>query len=227
MNPLKSLLKLTSAFAVGAAALTALAVPSVQPDDAELSAKWKGVSLYTLKSKSLNGDTADLKQFDGKVTLVVNVASKCGYTSQYEGLQTLYSELKDKGFTIVGFPSNDFGSQEPGTAEEIATFCTKNYGVTFPMMEKVQTKAGDGQSEIYQYLGTRTQQLPAWNFGKYLIGRDGQPVAYYGSKVTPDSKELRDAISKALDVKPALKPELKPDSKPAQPKDPKKSDAST
>jgi glutathione peroxidase len=134
--------------------------------------------------------------------LVVNVASKCGYTPQYAGLEKLFAELKDKGFVVLGFPCNDFGGQEPGSAEEIQSFCQKNYGVTFPMFAKLQTKAGEGQSELYQYLGARTGSLPSWNFGKYLIGRDGQPIAFYSSKVAPDAKELREAIEKALAAKP-------------------------
>ena len=134
---------------------------------------------------------------EGKVSLVVNVASKCGYTPQYEGLEKLHKELQSKSFSVLGFPSNDFGGQEPGTAEEIVNFCKATYGVTFPMFEKVVTKAGPGQSPVYAYLGT-SGSLPAWNFGKYVIGKDGHVVAYFPSKVTPDAPELRAAIDKAL-----------------------------
>jgi glutathione peroxidase len=154
-------------------------------------------SFYALQTTTLQGRPANLADYAGKVTLVVNVASKCGYTPQYAGLQKLHDELKGRGFSVLGFPSNDFGAQEPGTAEEIATFCQKNYGVTFPMFAKVVTKAGEGQSPIYAFLG-KGGELPAWNFGKYLVGRDGKVIAYFPSKVAPESKELRDAIEKAL-----------------------------
>jgi glutathione peroxidase len=154
-------------------------------------------SFYSLQTTTLQGKPADLADYAGKVALVVNVASKCGYTPQYAGLQKLHDELKDRGFSVLGFPSNDFGAQEPGTAEEIATFCQKNYGVTFPMFAKVVTKAGEGQSPVYAFLG-KGGELPAWNFGKYLVGRDGKVIAYFPSKVAPESKELRDAVEKAL-----------------------------
>ncbi len=154
-------------------------------------------SLYALETTTLQGQPAPLAQYAGKVTLVVNVASKCGYTPQYAGLQKLHDELAGRGFSVLGFPSNDFGAQEPGTAEEIATFCQKNYGVTFPMFSKVVTKAGEGQSPVYAFLG-KGRELPSWNFGKYVVGRDGKVVAYFPSKVAPDAKELRDAIEAAL-----------------------------
>jgi len=154
-------------------------------------------SLYSLKAKTLQGQPADLSQFKGKVSLVVNVASQCGFTPQYAGLQKLHEELNPRGLAVLGFPSNDFGSQEPGSSEEIATFCKKNYGVSFPMFSKVVTKAGADQSPIYSFLG-KSGQLPNWNFGKYLVGKDGQVIAFFPSKVAPESKELRDAIETAL-----------------------------
>lgn len=154
-------------------------------------------SFYDFKTKTLEGKPADLGMYKGKVSLVVNVASKCGYTPQYEGLEKLQKEKGGKDFNVLGFPSNDFGGQEPGTAEEIVTFCKLTYGVTFPMFEKVVTKAGAGQSPIYSYLGT-SGSLPAWNFSKYVIGKDGTIVAFFPSKVTPDAPELRAAIDKAL-----------------------------
>src|ERR1700704_3587945 len=130
-------------------------------------------SFYDLKTSYLDGKPADLGAFRGKVTLAVNVASKCGFTPQYEGLEKLNRELAGKGFAVLGFPSNDFGNQEPGTAQEIAEFCRLTYGVTFPMFEKVVTKAGASQSPIYSFLGT-TGNLPAWNFSKYVVGKDGK-----------------------------------------------------
>jgi len=154
-------------------------------------------SFYALKTTTLQGQPADLSQYAGKVALVVNTASQCGFTPQYEGLEKLYEEYKDKGLVVLGFPSNDFGGQEPGTAEEIATFCKKNYGVTFPMFSKVVTKAGPDQSPIYSYLG-QSGSLPSWNFGKYIVARDGRVVGYFESKVKPESAELRGAIDEAL-----------------------------
>jgi glutathione peroxidase len=154
-------------------------------------------SFYALKANALSGTPVDLKTFEGKVTLVVNTASNCGYTPQYKGLQALHTELAPKGFSVLGFPSNDFGGQEPGSAQEIKTFCEKNYGVTFPMFSKVVTKAGPDQSQVYAWLG-QTGNLPKWNFSKYLVDKHGKVVGFYPSDVKPDSPELRQAIEKAL-----------------------------
>jgi len=154
-------------------------------------------SFYALKTTTLQGQPADLSQYAGKVALVVNVASQCGLTPQYAGLQKLYDELKGKGFVVLGFPSNDFGGQEPGSAEEITSFCQKNYGVTFPMFSKLVTKAGPDQSEIYGVLG-KTGSLPTWNFAKYLVAKDGKVVQFFASKITPDAPELRQAIDAEL-----------------------------
>lgn len=154
-------------------------------------------SFYALKTTSLGGQPVDLKTYEGKVTLVVNTASQCGYTPQYKGLQQLHTELAPRGFSVLGFPSNDFGGQEPGSASEIKTFCERNYGVTFPMFSKVVTKAGADQSPVYVYLG-QTGNLPKWNFSKYLVGKDGKVLAFFPSNVTPESPELRQAIDKAL-----------------------------
>jgi glutathione peroxidase len=154
-------------------------------------------SLYALKTKTLQGQPADLGQYQGKVTLVVNVASECGFTPQYAGLEKLHRELSGRGFSVLGFPSNEFGAQEPGSPGEIAAFCEKNYGVTFPLFEKVITKAGPGQSPVYAFLG-QSGRFPTWNFAKYLVGKDGRVIQSYPSKVAPDSAELRDAILTAL-----------------------------
>jgi glutathione peroxidase len=154
-------------------------------------------SLYDLKTETLQGQPADLSVYRGKVTLVVNTASECGYTPQYEGLEKLHRELSGKGFSVLGFPSNDFGGQEPGTAQQIAEFCRRNYGVSFPMFAKLSTKPGPGQSPIYKFLGA-TGNLPAWNFSKYVVGRDGKVAAFFPSAVTPEAAELRSAIVKAL-----------------------------
>jgi glutathione peroxidase len=156
-----------------------------------------GSSLYDLRTTSLLGEPADLGSYRGKVTLVVNVASECGYTPQYQGLEKLHRELSGKGFAVLGFPSNDFGGQEPGTPQQIATFCRLTYDVTFPMFAKVSTLAGPSQSPIYKFLGT-TGHLPAWNFTKYVVGKDGKVVAFFPSEVTPEAPALRNAIAKAL-----------------------------
>jgi glutathione peroxidase len=161
------------------------------------SAGAQAQSFYDLATRTLDGKPATLGQYRGSVSLVVNVASFCGYTPQYAGLEKLYRELKGKGVNVLGFPSNDFGEQEPGSAQEIATFCRTNYDVTFPLFEKVVTRRGTGQSPIYAFLG-RSGNLPAWNFGKYVIGRDGKVVAFFPSDVTPDDPKLRAAITSAL-----------------------------
>jgi glutathione peroxidase len=162
-----------------------------------MMARAEVTSFYDLKTTTLAGKPVELKDYAGKVALVVNVASKCGYTPQYKGLQALYTELAPKGFVILGFPSNDFGGQEPGTAEEIKTFCELNYGVTFPLFSKVVTKPGPDQSPLYTWLG-QSGNLPKWNFSKYLIGKDGKIIAFYPSGVKPDAPELRAAIDAAL-----------------------------
>jgi glutathione peroxidase len=154
-------------------------------------------SFYELQTKALDGKPSDLGQYKGKVALVVNVASQCGFTPQYKGLQALRDEMKGRGFEVLGFPSNDFGGQEPGSPEEIATFCQKNYGVTFPIFQKLVTKEGAEQSPIYAWLG-QSGNLPKWNFSKYVIGKDGTVRAFFGSKTTPEDAALREAIEKAL-----------------------------
>ena len=154
-------------------------------------------SFYDLKVSTLAGQPADLGAYRGKVALVVNVASQCGYTPQYAGLEKLYRDMAPKGVVVLGFPSNDFGGQEPGTAEEIQQFCKRTYDVTFPLFEKVVTKAGAGQSPVYAFLG-ESGNLPGWNFSKYVVDRNGKVVAFFPSRVAPDAPELRAALEKAL-----------------------------
>ena len=154
-------------------------------------------SLHDLKTTTLGGAPADLSDYRGKVVLAVNVASECGLTPQYAGLQALHDALAPRGFTVLGFPSNEFGGQEPGSPEQIQTFCSRNYGVTFPMFSKLVTKAGTEQSPIYSYLG-KSGSLPTWNFAKYLLDKDGKIVKFFNSKVTPEDPELRAAIDAAL-----------------------------
>jgi len=179
--------------AFGATALAIIAV-SVALSGAR---QRPSVSFYDLKTSTLLGAPADLGAYRGKVSLVVNVASYCGYTPQYAGLERLHRELQGQGFAVLGFPSNDFGGQEPGAGQEIADFCRLTYGVTFPMFAKVSTRPGASQSPIYAFLGA-TGNLPAWNFSKYVVGRNGRVLNFFPSDVTPDSPELRQAITRAL-----------------------------
>jgi glutathione peroxidase len=161
------------------------------------SAKGDNVmSFNDLTANTLDGTPKNLSDYKGKVLVVVNTASECGYTPQYAGLQQLYESYKDKGVVVLGFPSNDFGGQEPGTAAEIKTFCEKKYHVTFPMFAKVKTK-GEGQSPVYKFL-TAKHGEPKWNFHKYVVGKDGQVRAAFPSAVKPDSRELKEAIDAAL-----------------------------
>jgi glutathione peroxidase len=155
-------------------------------------------SFYRLTTKTLEGQPADLGIYAGKVSLVVNVARQCGYTPQDAGLERLYRELKDRGFVILGFPSNDFGGQEPGTTTEIRQFCSLNYDVTFPLFEKVVAKPGAGQSPVYANLQEQSGALPGWNFGKYLVGKGGKVAKFYKSGVTPEDPGLRRDIETAL-----------------------------
>ena len=139
----------------------------------------------------------DLCQYTGKVILVVNTASFCGFTNQYEGLEKLYAKYADKGFVVLGFPSNDFGKQEPGSAKEIADFCYNTYGVKFPMFAKSSVQ-GKNVNPLYAELIKATGTTPKWNFYKYLIDRNGKVVDSYISVTTPENKTLVDAIEKAL-----------------------------
>jgi glutathione peroxidase len=153
----------------------------------------KAKSIYDFKVEALDGSTIDFASFKGKKILVVNTASQCGYTPQYEGLEALYKKYQDK-LVIVGFPANNFGGQEPGTNTEIKEFCKKNYGVTFPMAAKVSVK-GDDVAPIYKWLCSKSENgvLDAeigWNFGKFLLDEKGNLINYFPSKVTPMSEEL-------------------------------------
>ena len=153
------------------------------------------LNLTTLSGKSLTPNTVN-----GKVTLVVNVASRCGYTRQYEGLQKLYSAYQGKGLVVLGAPCNQFGGQEPGTAEEIAQFCKRNFGVTFPILSK-QDVNGKNRSKLYQHLisspAGQNKDI-RWNFEKFLVGRDGKVLARFPSSTRPDAPELIKAIVAAL-----------------------------
>ena len=150
-------------------------------------------SIYDFKVEALDGNTIDFSTFKGKKILIVNTASECGYTPQYEGLQKLYDTYKDK-LVIVGFPANNFGGQEPGTNTDIKEFCKKNYGVSFPMAAKISVK-GDDMAPIYKYLTSKSENgvldaVVGWNFGKFLLDEKGNLMQYFPSKVTPMSEEI-------------------------------------
>jgi glutathione peroxidase len=153
-------------------------------------------SFHDLSARRLGGEVEPLRAYAGKVVLVVNTASECGYTPQYEGLQKLFDELSGKGLVVLGFPSNDFGGQEPGSSQEIASFCSTKFGVRFPMFEKVVTR-GEAASPVYRWLATGAGE-PKWNFHKYLVDRSGRLVRAFPSGVTPESAELRAAIEAEL-----------------------------
>ncbi|MCP5102086.1 MAG: glutathione peroxidase [bacterium] len=152
--------------------------------------------------KDIDGKDVSLGQFKGKVVLIVNVASKCGLTPQYEGLQKIYAKYGEKGFVILGFPANNFKGQEPGNDADIKKFCSVNYGVGFPMFSKISVK-GEGIHPLYEFL-TGKESNPEfsgeirWNFDKFLFGRDGKPVARFHPKVKPGAEELIKAVEGAL-----------------------------
>jgi glutathione peroxidase len=148
------------------------------------------------------GKPETLCQYRGKVLLIVNTASYCGYTHQYEGLEALYRKYKDRGLVVLGFPSNDFGSQEPGSNSEIAEFCRLTYGVQFPMFEKSSVTSLKA-NPLFSELVTRTGSSPKWNFHKYLIDRNGNPAGTFASKIEPDDRELVALLEKLLTDKPA------------------------
>jgi len=181
-----------SIYAVVCAALVALAIsiPSRAADS-------PCPSMLDHKLTNLLDQPISLCQFSGKVLLVVNTASECGYTPQYEGLEKLYRRYRDKGFFVLGFPANDFGGQEPGSNKEIAQFCKLNYGVTFPMFAKTSV-VGVNANSLYRALATRTGKPPRWNFHKYLLDRMGQPVAVFESAVEPDDTRITAQIDKLL-----------------------------
>jgi glutathione peroxidase len=159
-------------------------------------------TVYDFTLNTIDGQPAPLSSYKGKIVLLVNVASKCGYTPQYTALESIYEKYKDRGFVIVGIPANNFGAQEPGTNQEIKTFCSSKYHVTFPMMAKVSVKGSD-ITPLYQFLTDKdahpqTGGEIGWNFTKFLVGPDGKVIARFDSKITPDSPEVTSAIEKAL-----------------------------
>jgi glutathione peroxidase len=160
-----------------------------------------GTGLYGFTLNSIDGKPAPLADYKGKVVMIVNVASKCGFTPQYSALESIYEKYKDQGFVILGFPANNFGAQEPGTNAEIKTFCTRKYNVSFPMFAKISVKGAD-QAPLYTYLteqsGTGIAGDIKWNFTKFLVDRNGNVVQRFEPEVTPDSKDVTEAIEKQL-----------------------------
>jgi glutathione peroxidase len=158
-------------------------------------------SVYEFTLPSIDGQPAPLQAYQGKVMLLVNVASKCGYTPQYTALEAMYEQYKNQGLVVVGFPANNFLGQEPGTNEEIKTFCTRKYNVSFPMYGKVSVK-GEDKTPLYQYLTDQTDPSLKgeikWNFTKFLVDRNGNVIARFEPKVSPDAPEVKAAIEKAL-----------------------------
>lgn len=160
-------------------------------------------SIYDIKLKDIDGKDTTLAAYKGKVVLIVNVASRCGYTPQYKGLEATYEKFKGKGFVVLGFPCNQFGSQEPGTNEEIKQFCSSKYNVTFPLFDKIDVN-GANRSPLYVTLAGKDSPFPGdikWNFNKFLIGKDGKIVKRFDSKVAPESEELTKEIEAALAAK--------------------------
>ena len=154
-------------------------------------------SIYDFEALSIQGKPAHLSTQRGKVLLIVNTASYCGFTSQYQGLEDLFAKYQSKGLVVLGFPSNDFGQQEPGSSKEIADFCFNTYGVKFPMFSKAVV-VGAKRNALYEELAKATGNTPQWNFHKYLIDRNGKVLASFPSNVAPDNKTLLAAIEKAL-----------------------------
>lgn len=156
-------------------------------------------NIYDISVKTMDGETKMLSDYKGKVLLIVNVASKCGYTAQYEGLENIYKKYSDKGFEILAFPCNDFGGQEPGTNDEIRTFCESKYNVTFPLFDKIQV-LGNNKSSLYDRLINNSEPAGdiGWNFEKFLIDKNGDITGRYKSKVKPESEDITAAIETEL-----------------------------
>ena len=162
-----------------------------------------GASVYEAPLKDINGKATSLKEYEGKVLLVVNVASKCGLTPQYKALEATQQKYKDKGFSVLGFPCNQFRGQEPGTNEEIQKFCSTKYNVTFPLFDKLEVN-GPKRHPLYQALAGKESPFPGditWNFGKFLIGKDGKVIKRFEPKTAPDAPEVVKAIEEALAAK--------------------------
>ncbi len=170
---------------------------------AALASAWAAESLYDLKLKDLDGKDASFKSYQGQVLLIVNVASKCGYTPQYAGLERLYEKYKGQGLVVLGLPCNQFGGQEPGSPAEIKQFCSSHYEVTFPVLEKIEVN-GPHRHPLYQILAGQDSPVAGdirWNFTKFLVGRDGRILKRFEPKTTPEATELVQAVETALAAK--------------------------
>jgi glutathione peroxidase len=154
-------------------------------------------ALLDHRMSTIRGEPADLCQYAGKVVMVVNTASYCGFTGQYKGLEALYQRFKDRGFVVLGVPSNDFGAQEPGSDAQVADFCERTYKVRFPMLAKTVV-SGPQASPLYKGLASSAGEVPRWNFHKYLLGRDGKSLASFPSAVAPEDARVVGAVEKAL-----------------------------
>lgn len=192
---MKIALFITAAAITGLLSLSCTKTEISKPE--YVSVKQDAPPFYKFKMKTLDGKTVNFNQFKGKKVLIVNVASKCGYTPQYEQLQQLHEKYGDK-VAVIAFPANNFGGQEPGSHEEIASFCKKNYGVTFPVFEKISVK-GEDMHPLYQWLSQKdkngwNEQAPSWNFCKYLIDENGTLIKFYNAKVSPMGEEIIGAI---------------------------------
>ncbi len=160
-------------------------------------------TIYDIPLKDIDGNATSLKGYQGKVLLIVNVASKCGYTPQYAPLEALYKQYKDQGIVVLGFPCNQFGNQEPGTSEEIKAFCSNKYNVSFPLFTKLEVN-GANRHPLYELLAGPESPFPGnikWNFTKFLVGRDGKILKRFESAVSPDAPELKEAVAAALAAK--------------------------
>ena len=180
-------------------ALLLVSFQGVQAQEMKEANKMGSTDYRDYTFQTITGDTTSLNDFKGDVILVVNTASKCGFTPQYEGLEAMYKKYKDQGFVILGFPANDFMHQEPGDNTQIAQFCTLEYGVTFPMMSKIHVK-GKEQIPLYKYL-TEDSPFPGkitWNFNKFLLDRDGNVIARFDTRTKPEDEEVVSAVEKAL-----------------------------
>ena len=180
----------TCAFLV--AALAIFATPPLS-----IAAESSCPTVLNHKFANLMDEPVSLCQFSGKVLLIVNTASECGYTPQYDGLEKLYRRYRDKGFAVLGFPANDFGGQEPGSNKEIAQFCRVNYGITFPVFAKTAV-VGANANPLFRDLAAKTGKPPRWNFHKYLLDRTGQPVAVFESAIEPEDRQVTSQIDKLL-----------------------------
>ena len=179
-------------------------VPTPAPTPAPAKPATDPADVLDVKAKRIDGSEEDLSAYRGKVVLIVNVASKCGFTPQYAGLESLYAAKKEAGLVVLGFPSNDFGQQEPGSNEEIKTFCDARYKISFPLFEKVGVK-GNGAHPLFKKLAAQPAPIggePKWNFTKFLVDRSGKVVARFESRVKPDDKDLEKQIEALLAAKP-------------------------